>query len=129
MARFSKMHKLQKDHDVIGVVRPMDFKDVKVVTDLLNNYLSSFEIKLKYTEKDVKHFFMPRDKVIYSYVVEEENSKNVVNLISYYSLPSSILKPELGHATVNVAYAYYFIPSKVNSFKALMKYALLQAKD
>ena len=46
---------------------------------LLNNYLKyfsfinptrKFKLYFKFTDEEVKHFFLPRKDVIYSYVVE-----------------------------------------------------------
>lgn len=53
-------------------------------------------VKFHYTEEEVKHYFTPRDKVIYSYVldkVDPETKKTVVtDFISFYMLPSHVMK-------------------------------------
>jgi len=39
---------------------------------------------------------LPRDNVIYSYVVESPEKKQITDFISFYRLPSSVLKKQ-GH--------------------------------
>jgi glycylpeptide N-tetradecanoyltransferase len=54
----------------------------------------------------VKHFLLPQQNVIYSYVVEDKGQ--ITDFFSFYSLPSSILKENPGdHKTLNAAYSYY----------------------
>jgi len=47
-------------------------KDVASCTKLLNNYLSKFKIYTRFTEELVKHLFLPRKDVIFTYVVERD---------------------------------------------------------
>ena len=55
-----------------------------------NGCRSKFAVHLKVTEEDVKHWLLPRKDVIYSYVVEK--NKQVTDFVSFYCLPSSVLK-------------------------------------
>jgi glycylpeptide N-tetradecanoyltransferase len=48
---------------------------------------------------------MPRKDVIYSYVVENEQ-KEITDMVSFYCLPSSVLKNEK-HKELRAAYIYY----------------------
>lgn len=59
-------------------------------------------------------------------MVEGEN-KEITDLVSFYSLPSSVLKHET-HKLLNVAYAYYNVPGK-HSLQDLMRDALILAKN
>lgn len=63
---------------------------------MLTEYLKKFEIKLKLTEAEISHMLLPRDGVIYSYVVHNSEKKKITDLVSFYRLPSSILK-KVGH--------------------------------
>lgn len=68
---------------------------------------------------------VPRDKVIYSYVVED--AKTITDFFSFYSLPSSILKhPD--HSTLYVAYSYYNV-STTGRLKQGMEDMLVLAKE
>lgn len=72
----------------------MKKKDVSQVYKLLNNYLKNFKLYFKYTEEEVKYWFIPRKEVIYTYVVEsfDENKNSIItDFISFYSLPSTII--------------------------------------
>jgi len=74
---------------------------------------------------------MPRDKVVYTIVFEgEDTGKPVItDFISFYSLPSQILKRENhNHTHMNIAYLYYYAHTE-NSLTEMMKYALHYAKE
>lgn len=74
---------------------------------------------------EVEYFFLPRDGVIYSYVVED--AREVTDFFSFYSLPSSVLKHEV-HKMLNVAYSYYNV-STTNRLKEGMEDLLIIARD
>ena len=94
---------------------------------------------MKFTVEEVKHFFLPRENVINSYVVV--NNKEITDFFSFYYLPSSILKNPK-YQTLNVrfiinfiiklikqaAYSFYFIANKV-SLKDLYENALIIANN
>lgn len=81
-------------------LRPMTNKDVSKIHKLLADYLpKKTSLYLHLTEEDVKHLFMPKNGIIYTYVIEED--KKVTDFGSFYSLPSSILKHEK-HKTLKV---------------------------
>lgn len=62
--------------------------------------------------------------MIESFVVETDGK--ITDFISFYSLPSSVLKhPE--HKILNVAYSYYNVPGKFK-LTDLMRDALIIAK-
>ena len=75
---------------------------------MLNNYLSQFKLHISFTEDEVAHFLLPQEWVIESYVVDDGNNK-ITDFISFYSLPSSVLK-HAEHKILNVAYSYYTVP-------------------
>lgn len=104
----------------------MEAPDVSYVQKLLNNYLTRYKLNIQFTEEEIAHFLLPREGVIESYVVEDPQSKEITDFISFYSLPSSILRHET-HKTLNVAYSYYFVPNVVN-ITDLMADALVIAK-
>lgn len=99
------------------------------MTKLLASYLETFEVRLKLTEQDVGHLLTPREGVMHSYVLEstEGDKKKITDLVSFYSLPSSILKKDSNYTHVNVAYSYYNVGT-VNKIAELMKFAIVEAK-
>ena len=80
---------------------------------------------MHFSEEEVAYFFLPRPGVINSYVVEDE--KTTTDFISFYSLPSSILKHE-EHKKLNAAYSFYNVTT-TNRMEELMKDALVRARD
>ena len=65
--------------------------------------------------------------MIESYVVEDPKNDEITDFISFYSLPSSILKhPQ--YNTLRVAYSYYYFTSKY-TVNELHKDALILAKN
>lgn len=65
----------------------MKKKDTPQITQLLNAYLKQFKVYFKYSEEEVKHWFVPKKDVIYTYVVEQSNG-DIKDFLSFYSLPS-----------------------------------------
>jgi glycylpeptide N-tetradecanoyltransferase len=104
----------------------MEPKDSKAVFKLLNSHLSKYKLNIQFTLEEVSHFLLPREWVIESFVVEDSN-KVITDFVSFYSLPSSVLKhPE--HKILNVAYSYYNVPGRFNMTE-LMKDALILARN
>jgi glycylpeptide N-tetradecanoyltransferase len=145
-ARMVKIYKLPEVPVTPGL-RPMEERDVDAVHTLLNNYLSKFKLKILFTHDEIRHWLLPRDKVINSYVVEttsatsNKTNKNmnqeqtttttttttttITDFISFYHLPSSILHH---NDTLYAAYSFYNVATSV-SLQALIKDALILAKQ
>lgn len=103
----------------------MEAKDIPDVTKMLNKYLSQFALHIVFTEEEVRHFLIPREWVIETYVVEEEGK--LTDMVSFYSLPSQVLR----HETIkilNIAYSFYNVPGKY-SLTELFSDALIIAKN
>lgn len=125
MARYVKLLKVNTDTSIPGI-RPMTKKDVSQVQALLSNYLTKFPLHLDFSKEEVEHYLVPRPGVIDTYVVQDPSSKEITDLVSFYTLPSSILKHEK-HKVLNVAYSYYNVPGKHNLLE-LTRDALCLAK-
>lgn len=82
---------------------------------------------IEFTAADVEYFLVPREGVIEAYVVQDPESGEITDFISFYCLPSSVLRHEI-HKTLWIAYAYYFVPGKY-SMVELMRDALVLAKQ
>lgn len=100
-------------------LRPMTEKDVTQVHELLNGYLSRFDLSPEFvSDEEVSHYFLGTknplfqveddEKPIYSYVVSEGDK--VTDFISFYVIPSTVLGVP-GHDKLKVAYGYYYASS------------------
>jgi glycylpeptide N-tetradecanoyltransferase len=128
VARMCKMYALPEQPKTPNL-RLMEKRDVTAVHQLLTEYLKKYDLTISYTPEDVEHWFLPRDKVIDSYVAEnDENHKDapgkITDFISFYHLPSSILNH---NDTLYAAYSYYNIANTV-PLEQLVRDALILAK-
>lgn len=121
-----KLLSLPKEPTIEGI-RPMERRDVKKVQSLLEEYLQNFDLSFHFNKDEVAHFMLPRDNVIYSYVVVDPDTHEITDFISYYNLPSSILKHDK-HKTLYAAFSYYMVPKK-HSIEEIMKNALILARN
>lgn len=126
MARYVKLLKLPSETSIKGL-REMKSSDVKAVHQILNAYLSRFDVHLHFSENEVAHFLLPREGVVDAYVVEDPETHQVKDFLSFYHLPSSILKHET-HKILKVAYCYYNVANTV-SMEELLRNALIIAKN
>lgn len=63
--------------------------DVPQVTSLLSTYLQRYTLAPEMDAADVRHWLLPVKDVVSSYVAERDGK--VTDLISFYTLPSSVL--------------------------------------
>ena len=99
-----KMHALPREGP-FPALRPMIEADVTQVMHLLNNYLADRKLHIVFNEDEVRHFFLPREGVIYTYVHGQPQGE-LTDVFSFYSLPSQVLN-HADHDTLRVAYSYY----------------------
>jgi glycylpeptide N-tetradecanoyltransferase len=125
LARAKNLYKLPTDLPFSGF-RQMEEKDVDQVHDLLENFEKKFKVHGYYDKDQVKHWFVPRKNVVYSYVREDSNNK-ITDFISFYSLPSSILQHE-SYKKLMAAYSFFNINTTL-TVKEIMKCALILAKN
>ena len=125
ISRAKGIYKLPKDTSINGL-RPMTEGDVVGVQKLLEDYLNKFKVHGFYSVDEVRHWFLPKKDVVYSFVVENDE-KNITDFISFYSLPSSILQHEV-HKKLFACYSFFNIATSV-TFKELMRNALILAKQ
>ncbi|CAJ1951130.1 unnamed protein product [Cylindrotheca closterium] len=122
MARMVKLYKLP-DQTRSNLV-PMTKDHVDGVHHLLTTYLEkNFKLHVNFTAEDVAHWLLPRDKVINTYVLADNNDGAVTDMVSYYHLPSAILGLD---DTLHAAYSYYNIATSM-PLEDLMRDALILA--
>lgn len=78
-----------------------------------------------FSVEEFRHWFLPQNGIINSFVVENEG--NITDLVSYYTLPSSIMHHPT-HKTLRAAYSFYNV-STATPWLELMTDALISARD
>jgi len=125
MARTIKLYKVPDTPQLSGM-REMKESDKSRVFELVSGYLSKFALHPEFTEDELAHWMLPRKEVIYAYV--RENEKGVVtDVVSFYSLPSSILNNEK-YNILKAAYSYWTVATTV-PLHELMYDALIYARS
>lgn len=125
MTRAVNVYKLPTELPISGF-REMEEKDVEQVYVLLENFEKQFKVHGYYDRDQVKHWFVPRKNVVYSYVRENQD-KVITDFISFYNLPSSILQHEK-HKKLMAAYSFFNINTTI-TVKEIMKCAIILAKN
>ena len=117
-------------------IRPLVENDLPRVCELLEIYLKKFELSHELTLEECRHWFLLREKVVYSYVILDENSNDeiIVDFFSIYSIPSTILNqpnhpnhPKIPHESIQVAYLFYYSVSSEIRLLPLIKSVLQEA--
>lgn len=126
MTRTIKFYALKAETAVPGI-RPLTPEDVPAACKLLADYMSKSLLHVRMTEEEFAHWLLPRDGVIYTYVVENPESKQITDLVSFYSLPSSIIRHRT-HRTLNAAYVFC-IAAVQTPITELMGDALILARQ
>jgi glycylpeptide N-tetradecanoyltransferase len=67
--RLSKLFKLPEE-PLLPTFRLMRDNDCAQVHKLLNNYLQKYTVAPYFTKEDIRHYFLSREKIVYSYVTE-----------------------------------------------------------
>lgn len=124
MARTIRLFKVPNMPQTPGL-RELRPSDCKQCCKLLMGYLKKFKLHQEFDTEEFKHWFLPRPGVVHSYVVEDPKTRKITDLISFYSLPSSILKHPK-YKKLNAAYSFYNVSTKTE-WKALMTDALVLA--
>lgn len=127
MSRAVQMFKLAAKPKSEGL-RHMTETDVPRVTALLSKYLTRFAVAPIMNEAEVRHWLLPREEVVYSYVVEDEKTNKITDFVSFYNLPSQIIHSKTKHKTLKAAYSYYNVATSMPLVK-LMEDALILARN
>lgn len=124
--RTIKLYRLPETTSTPGF-RAMTEADVPAVTALMHDYLAKFKLWVEWDEEETKHWMLPRDGVVNSFVVEDPETHKVTDVCSFYHLPSSIT----GHAkykTMNAAYSFYNVATST-TLEKLVNDMLIVAKQ
>jgi hypothetical protein len=121
-------------------LREIEAKDVDVALDLLQRYLARMDLAQVFTKEEFIHWMAPTEKpkeqVVWTYVVEDPQTKKITDFFSFYNLESTVIGNKK-HSVVKAAYLFYYatevafekddakLKTRLNS---LMKDALILSK-
>ncbi|KAA3681170.1 glycylpeptide N-tetradecanoyltransferase [Paragonimus westermani] len=125
LQRSIKLYRLPEATMVKGF-RQMTKADVPQAWALLTKYLEQYSLHPIFSKEDFQHFFVPRDDIVNSFVVENEN-KVITDFCSYYVLPSSVMKCKQ-YSTLRAAYSFYNAATET-PWPALVQDMLITAKQ
>eukprot|EP00922_Rhytidocystis_sp_ex-Travisia-forbesii_P038416 GHVS01057236.1.p1 GENE.GHVS01057236.1~~GHVS01057236.1.p1 ORF type:complete len:331 (+),score=43.85 GHVS01057236.1:495-1487(+) len=125
ISRAMRLYKVNETPALDGI-RLMEEKDIPQVTELLSKHLSEYQLRAVLSEAEVKHWLLPRQDVIWSYVRDSDGG-NITDMFSFYLLPSSIMGNDK-YKILNAGYSYYNVATSV-PLKELMSDALVIAKQ
>jgi len=126
MSRTTKLYKLPVEPLTPGI-RKFEKKDGPACWKMLVEYLKKFALTQNFTLDEFLHWFTPREGVIDSFVVEDPETHEVTDLLSFYTLPSTIIGNKK-YNMLKAAYSFYNVSTKT-PWKQLMHDALILAKQ
>ena len=56
-----------------------------------------------FSEDDFQHWFLPRDTIVDCYVIQDESTGAITDMMSYYALPSTVMNHPT-HKSLRAAY-------------------------
>ncbi|ERS98471.1 hypothetical protein HMPREF1624_05255 [Sporothrix schenckii ATCC 58251] len=93
-------------------LRDMVAGDIAAVQDLLTRYLQRFDMAMEFTKEEVDHWLLDKrlpgdEQVVYTYVVEDDKTKKITDMFSFYCLDSSVINNPR-HNVIRAAYLFYY---------------------
>jgi hypothetical protein len=89
----------------------MQDKDVDVTVDLLKRYLERMDMAQVFNKTEFEHWMAPKEKpkeqVVWSYVVEDPQTKKITDFFSFYNLESTVIGNKK-HSVIKAAYLFYY---------------------
>jgi len=125
LSRIIKLNALPDSPATAGI-REVTPKDVPKATALLAAHLNKYRVAATFDEEEFAHWFLPRQGIINCFVVEDPQTCELTDMISFYTLPSTILNNK-EYNSMKAAYSFYNVATKTPLVK-LMNDALILAK-
>ena len=136
MKELTRKYKLpeKKAIKIVGNIREMQKKDVAEVLKLHMKQQEKYKSYYKFNQDEVRHFLLPKQGVVWTYVIENEDKqgkKYISDFFSMYRLTQQCVNKErLGHKwdDMNIAYLYYYGLNQ-NELKEIAKMCLWICKE
>lgn len=75
-----------KSIKILGNIRIMEKKDISEVLKLFNQQQQKYKIYYKMNQDEVRHFLLPKDNVVWTYVIENEDEKGKLVVTDFFSM-------------------------------------------
>lgn len=124
LQRALKLNRLPETTKTSGL-RLMALADIPQVQALLTEYLRGFQLFPILNQEEVQHWFLPRDGVVDTYVVERSDGA-ITAMVSFYTM-SSIVLNHLVHRRLKAAHALYAVTTST-PVQQIMEDILIIAK-
>ena len=122
------------DEPKISGFRKMEIKDLEQICNLILLRNKKYKIYEILDLKEVEHWLLPRNNIVYTYVLEDEEHK-ITDFCSFYSIQRTILNQnKISENTSNkqkkINFAYELINFNTSiSMKELLRSAVILAKQ
>lgn len=103
---YEKLYKVNmpKIHNLY-MVRQLELKDIDICLEKLNNHLKKFNLTHVFDKDVFTHYFMPKNDIIYTYVVEKDNI--ITDMISFFIINNTVLNNK-DYSEYKAGYLYYY---------------------
>ena len=115
------------DEPQISGFRKMTEKDIDQIYELIEKNRNKYKIYEIFSKEQISHLLLPRNNIIYTYVLEDENNK-ITDFCSFYAMNRTILKNNSKHKKIKLAYSIINYNSTI-SMKELLKNTIILAKQ
>ena len=89
-------------------LRPLERRDIVRCLELLAQHNAKLQMVREFSEEELAHALLPREDVVFSWVVEGDDGI-VTDFFSFYSVPSSIVENGVIVGEIKNAYMYYTV--------------------
>ncbi|KAA8497915.1 Glycylpeptide N-tetradecanoyltransferase 2 [Porphyridium purpureum] len=88
-------------------LRAMEERDVEAACALINRQSEKFQLRIEWSVAEFRHWHLERAGVVYCYVVENPDSHQITDVISFYVIPSTVIRHDK-HKTLDAAYLWNY---------------------
>jgi len=126
MSRAIKLNALPSEPLTPGF-RALKKEDLASACRVVNKACTKYQLKIEWSEDDFAHWHLEQERVVYSYVVEDQKTHEITDFVSFYIIPSTIIQSGK-HDTLMAAYMWNYAATST-PLEQLIKDALIVANS
>lgn len=117
------------DEPIISGFRKMEEKDIEQIYNLILEKNKKYKIYEMLNKKDIEHWLLPKNNIVYTYVLEDEEHK-ISDFCSFYSIQRTLLKNNNNSKIKKLNFAFSLINcNNTISMKELLRNVIILAKQ